>query len=76
MSELGEKLAEHVAELINTLEELACEQPQKYFHTPYQTLHDRLAMALESYQNASTNRLPHALQKPPQTGQIGSGGGE
>jgi hypothetical protein len=75
MSEFGEQLAKHVSELINTLDELKKECPEKYFRTPYETLHYRLQMALESFKNASTNRLPHALQKPPQDSQDDRSGG-
>jgi hypothetical protein len=74
MSELGEHLVDHVQALVDSLEDLKAEHPQQYFYTPYETLHDRLAMALESYKNASTNRFLHALQKPPQTGQDDSSG--
>jgi hypothetical protein len=76
MTEFGEKLAKDIEELINSLEELACEQPDQYFFTPYQTLHGRLLMALESYKNASTTRFPNALQKPAQSDQDNSSRGE
>lgn len=71
-----EQFARDVQALIDGLEDLKKEDPEKYFHTPYETMHLRLQMALESYKNASPNRFPHALQKPAQSDQDNRSGGQ
>lgn len=43
-------LVESIRTLVSELEDLKRQHPDKYFGTPYRSLHMRLAAALESYE--------------------------
>jgi len=43
-------IVEAVQALVDGLEQLRIDEPSKYYATPYQTLHERLKSALETYE--------------------------
>ena len=51
-----EEIVESVQNLVQVLKDLAKEEPDKFYGTPYQDLHDRLDSALESYYEAKRRR--------------------